>query len=95
MKNVPDRLDKYDTKIYAAGKKKIRNSLEIGEKVLVIAKGIKKISTWKFYKQAVQNILYFNKKIGFTIGRKQNRQKTFYWLKNEQKPIFTKKIPKN
>ena len=47
LKNVPDRLDKYHTKIYAAGKKKLHNSLEIGEKVLVIAKRIKKISTWK------------------------------------------------
>ena len=47
LKNVPDRLDKYHTKIYAAGKEKLHNSLEIGEKVLVIAKRIKKISTWK------------------------------------------------
>ena len=41
-KKVSDRLDKYDRKKYTAKKKKIYNSLEIGEKVLVLAEMIKR-----------------------------------------------------
>ena len=48
-KNVSDRLGKYDTKKYAAKKKKLHGNLSVGEKVLVLAERIKKkkkISTW-------------------------------------------------
>ena len=52
---------------FLSRKKKLRNSLEISEKVLVLAERIKKKSApGKFYQQTVQNIPYFNKKTVFT-----------------------------
>ena len=51
---------------YAAKKRKLHGNLNIGEKVLILAKRIKKRSApGKFYKEAVQNISYFNKKNDF------------------------------
>ena len=69
---------------YAAKKRKLRENLNIGEKVLILAKRIKKRSVpGKFYKEAVQNISYFNKKMIFTIRNKQKiDKKTYYWIKN-------------
>ena len=64
--------------------KKIREKLNIGEKVYVLAERIKKKSApEKFYKQSVQNISYFNKDVVFTIRKKQvvdNIQ--YYWIKS-------------
>ena len=61
---------------YAAKKRKLRENLNIGEKVLILAKRIKKRSApGKFYKEAVQNISYFNKKMIFTIRNKQKIDK--------------------
>ena len=61
-KKLYDRLDRYDKKRYVTQRKKLREDLMIGEKVLVIAKRIKKkAAPGRFYKQSVQNICYFNK----------------------------------
>ena len=61
-KKLYDRLDRYDKKRYVTKRKKLREDLMIGEKVLVIAKRIKKkAAPGRFYKQSVQNICYFNK----------------------------------
>ena len=57
-KNLHDSLDRYDIKGYSAKKKKLRDELFIGGKVLVLAKRIKKkAAPYKFDKQ---NISYFN-----------------------------------
>ena len=61
-KNFSDRLDKHDRKTFAAKKIILCNSIEMGEKVLVLVKRIKKSAPGKFCKQTVQNIPYFNKK---------------------------------
>ena len=51
-------------------KKKLREELLIGEKVLVLAEGIKKkVAPGKFFKQSVQNISYFNKDRVFMIRK--------------------------
>ena len=56
------RLDRYDKKRYSAKRKKLREELLIGEKVLVFPEIIKKKSApSKFQKQSVQNISCFNK----------------------------------
>ena len=62
----------------------MRENLNIGEKVLVLAERINKKSVpVKFYKQTVQNISYLKKKTVFTIGNKKKiYKKTYYWLKN-------------
>ena len=62
--------------------RKLRENLNIGEKVLVLAERIKKKSApGKFYKQPVQNIAYFNKEKTFSIRKKQKtHQIDYYWL---------------
>ena len=66
--------------------RKKREILDAGEKVLVLAERIKKKSApGKFYKQTVQNISYFNKKIVFMIRNKQKiDKKTYCWVKTEE-----------
>ena len=65
-------------KKYAAKKKKICNSFEMGEKVFVLVKRIKKNQHLENFIETVQNIPYFNKKTVFRIRRKQNiDKKTF------------------
>ena len=49
-------------------RKKLRENLNIGEKVYILAERIKKkIAPGKFYKQSVQNISYFNKDVIYSI----------------------------
>ena len=56
-KKLHDRLKRYDQKRYAAKRKKLREDLMINEKVLVLAKRIKKkAAPGKFSNQSVQNI---------------------------------------
>ena len=69
-KKLHDRLKRYDQKRYTAKRKKLREDLMINEKVLVLAKRIKKkAAPDKFYKQSAQNISYFNKNKTFTIRK--------------------------
>ena len=79
-----ERLDKYDKKKYSAKRRKLRENLSTGEKVLVLAERIKrKPAPGKFYKQSVQKITYFNKDKTFSIIKKQNIDKIdYYWVKN-------------
>ena len=57
------RQDRYNKKKYSKKRKKLRENLNIGERVYVLAERIKKKSApGKFYKQSVQNISFFKKK---------------------------------
>ena len=78
------RQDRYDKKKYSRKRKKLREDLNIGEKVYVLAERIKKKSApGKFYKQSVQNISYFNKDTVFTIRKKQTiGDIRYYWVKS-------------
>ena len=78
------RQDRYDKKKYDKKLKKLRENLNIGEKVYVLAERIKKKSApGKFYKQSVQNISFFNKDTVFTIRKKQLIDKImYYWVKS-------------
>ena len=52
-------------------RKKLRENLNVGEKVYILVERIKKKSApEKFYKQSVQNISYFNKDAIYTIRKK-------------------------
>ena len=56
-----------------AKRKKLRESLMTGEKVLVLAERIKKKDALgRFYKQSVENISYFNKQRTFTKRKNQS-----------------------
>ena len=51
------RIDKYDVTKYSAKKKKLRERLFVGEKVLALAERIKKkAAQGKFYKQSAQKM---------------------------------------
>ena len=78
------RQDRYDKKKYSRKRKKLREDLNIGEKVYVLAERIKKKSApGKFYKQSVQNVSYFNKDTVFTIRKKQTiGDIRYYWVKS-------------
>ena len=66
------RMGRYDQKKYSKKRKNIRENLNIGERVHVLAERIKKKSaSGKFYKQSVQNISFFNKDTVYTIRKKQ------------------------
>ena len=55
---------------------KLRDDLSIGERVYLLAERIKKKSArGKFYKQSVQNIIYFNKDKIFVIRAKKTIDK--------------------
>ena len=88
------RLDRYDKKRYSAKRKKLREKLLIGKKVLFLAERIKKkASPGKFYKQSVQNLSYFNKDRTFIIKKIQPIEDIKYcWLKDAQN---NRKLPKN
>ena len=80
------RLDRYDVMKYSAKRKKLRDELFVGEKVLVLAEQIKKkAAPGKFYKQSVQNISYFNKDRIFIMKKIQPIDGIrYYWLKDAQ-----------
>ena len=85
-KKTSDRLDRYHKKLYSRKKKKLREELNVGEKVLILAERLqRKPAPGKFYKQSVQNIFYFNKENIFIIRNKRKiEDKTFYWLKTQK-----------
>ena len=68
---------------------KLRENLNIGEKVYILAERIKKKSApGKFYKQSVQNISYFNKDMIYTIRKKHIIDNIrYYWVKSPLKSL--------
>ena len=78
------RMDRYDRKKYSKKRRKLRENLNIGERVYVLAERIRKKSApGKFYKQSVQNISFFNKDTVNTIRKKQTIGGIrYYWIKS-------------
>ena len=75
-RQVHERLNRYNKKKYRCKKKKVRDKLNIGEKVLVLAERIKKTpAPGKFYKLLVQNITYFNGDEIFNEKKKNYKNK--------------------
>ena len=88
-----ERLDRHYNKKYKAKRKKLRENLNIEEKVLVLTERIQKKITLKILEQSVQNIAYFNRKKSFSIRKKQKiDQITYYWVKNLQNRKLTKRF---
>ena len=78
-KKLHDRLGRYDKKRNAAKRKKLREDLMIGEKVVVFAEITKKkTALGKFYKQSVQNRFIILNIIGLEMLKiTKNLQKDF------------------
>ena len=75
-RQVHERLNRYNKKKYRCKKKKVRDKLNIGEKVLDLAERIKKTpAPGKFYKLLVQNITYFNGDEIFNEKKKNYKNK--------------------
>ena len=76
------RQDRYDKQKKKNNKKrkKLRENLEIGEKVYVLTERIKKKSApGKSYKESVQNISYFYKDTVFSVRKKQIIDNIMYY----------------
>ena len=68
-------------------KKKSWENIDIGRKVLVLAKRIwKKSAPGKVYKQSVQNIAYFNEEQAYVIKPLLGKV-VYYWVKNSKNNI--------
>ena len=82
-KKLANRLDRHDDRIYKWKRKRLREKLDVGERVYVLAERIKKKSApGKFYKETVQNITYFNKETIYIVRkRKRIDNINYYWIK--------------
>ena len=80
-------------KKYKYKRKKLRDKLNIGEKVLALVEKIKKKISAREILQPV-NIASFNRDETFSIRRKQSINKIdYYWLKNlRNNKILTKRF---
>ena len=80
------RVDKYNQRIDRR-KKTLRSPLNVGEKVLVLAKRLKKKDVPViFFKSSTGNIPFFNRNRIFTIYKKVklNNNSYLYWLEENE-----------
>ena len=80
-----NRYERYNEKFDRKQKKKLRDPLNINEKVLVLAERIKKKDAPRFlFKSSVENIPFFNKKEIFQISKYILNNGIYnYWIKKE------------
>ena len=89
-----NRYERYNEKLDKKQKRKLREPLNINEKVLVLAERIKKKDAPKFlFKSTTENIPFFNRKEIFTIERYVLIDGSYYyWLKNEKNEKIKKRF---
>ena len=89
-----NRYERYNEKLDKKQKRKLREPLNINEKVLVLAERIKKKDAPKFLlKSTTENIPFFNRKEIFTIERYVLIDGSYYyWLKNEKNEKISKRF---
>ena len=80
IKEVQGRSERYAKYLDARKKRKLRDSLGIGEKVLILAERLrKKDAPDRLHKSTTENRPYFNRNRFFTINRPvQTSDKTYY-----------------
>ena len=89
VKESRDQTEKYDAKVDRR-KKRLRDPLEVGEKVLVLAKRLrKKVSSVRLYKSTTEHKSFFNRDRSFAISErsKLNNNTYLYWLKENGRKI--------
>ena len=81
-----NRYERYNEKLDKKQKKKLREPLNIGEKVMALAERIKKKDAPKFlFKSTTENVPFFNRKEIFKIDKYIAVNGTYnYWLQNEK-----------
>ena len=89
-----NRYERYDLELDKKKKKKLREPLEIGEKVLVLAERIKKKDApGVLFKSTTENIPFFNKKEIFTIEKSILIENVYnYWVKKENGENINKRF---
>ena len=88
------RYERYMTK-KDSNKRKLRDPLNIGEKVLVLSERLKKKDApGKLYKASTQNKTFFNKDKVFIIRKrlKSLNNGWYYWVSEENKKIITNRF---
>ena len=81
-----NRYERFNEKLDKKQKKKLREPLNIGEKVMALAERIKKKDAPKFlFKSTTENVPFFNRKEIFKIDKYIAVNGTYnYWLQNEK-----------
>ena len=89
-----NRYERYNEKLDKKQKKKLREPLNIDEKVLILAERIKKKDAPKFlFKSTTQNIPFFNKKEIFKISKYVLNNKIYnYWIKTDKEKNINKRF---
>ena len=87
-----NRLDRYNSRKDIYNPKKLREPLQIGEKVLVLAERLKKKDApGRLYKATTQNRSYFSKKIFIFKKRvKTTSDDWYYWVSEENSDVTGK-----
>ena len=89
VKESRDQTEKYDAKVDRR-KKRLSDPLEAGEKVLVLAKRLrKKVSSLRLYKSTTEHQSFFNRDRSFAISErsKLDNNTYLYWLKENGRKI--------
>ena len=81
-----NRYERFNEKLDKKQKKKLREPLNIGEKVMVLAERVKKKDAPKFlFKSTTKNVPFFNRKEIFKIDKYIAVNSAYnYWLQNEK-----------
>ena len=81
-----NRYERFNEKLDKKQKKKLREPLNIGEKVMVLAERVKKKDAPKFlFKSTTENVPFFNRKEIFKIDKYIAVNSAYnYWLQNEK-----------
>ena len=89
-----NRYERYNEKLDKKQKRKLREPLNIGENVLVLAERLKKKDAPKFlFKSTTENIPFFNRKEIFKIDKYLLIGNVYnYWLKNEKNEKINKRF---
>ena len=89
-----NRFEKYNEKLDEKQKRKLREPLEIDEKVLVLAERIKKKDApGVLFKSTTENIPFFNKKEVFKIRKRNLVNNVYnYWIKKENNKNIDKRF---
>ena len=89
-----NRYERYNEKLDKKQKKKLREPLNIDEKVMVLSERIKKKDAPRFlFKSTTENVPFFNRKEIFKIDKYIAVNRTYnYWLKNEKGQKIVKRF---
>ena len=84
IKEAQGRSERYAKNLDARKKRRLRDPLDIGEKVLVLSKRLKKKDApGRLYKSTTENRTFFNRNRIFTINKRvlTGNNTYYYWLK--------------